>query len=99
NFGAALGQLRSVAKSEFLKGARMFLPELESEDLLRGTRGIRAQAMRQDGSLVDDFVIERIDKTVFIRNAPSPAATSSLAIGEYIVDEVFADDDLAESPA
>ncbi len=94
NFGAAIDQLRSVAKSEFVKGAQAFVPELQSADLQRGPRGIRAQAMDRDGTLVDDFVIERLDNTVFIRNAPSPAATSSLAIAEYIVTEVLGDDHL-----
>lgn len=94
NFGAAIDQIRSVAKSEFVKGAKAFVPELTSADLHRGPRGIRAQAMEKDGTLVDDFVIERLDNTVFIRNAPSPAATSSLAIAEYIVNEVLGEDRL-----
>lgn len=49
------------------------------------TRGIRAQAMDADGGLVDDFRIERASRTVHIRNAPSPGATSSLAIAEHVV--------------
>ena len=52
----------------------------------RLTRGIRAQAMDADGSLVDDFRIERGSRTVHVRNAPSPGATSAMAIAEHVVD-------------
>jgi L-2-hydroxyglutarate oxidase LhgO len=54
---------------------------------LPGPAGVRAQAMSADGSLVDDFVFEGSEGVVHVRNAPSPAATSSLAIGKYIVDD------------
>jgi L-2-hydroxyglutarate oxidase LhgO len=50
--------------------------------------GLRAQALAADGSLVDDFVIDRADRVTSVRNAPSPAATSSLAIAEYVVDRM-----------
>ena len=52
-----------------------------------GPAGVRAQAMTADGNLVDDFVFEGADGVVHVRNAPSPAATSSLAIGKYIADD------------
>src|SRR5699024_10916762 len=54
----------------------------------RATRGIRAPAMNRDGTLVDDFVINRAGATMFVSNAPSPGATSALAIAEHLVDTV-----------
>jgi L-2-hydroxyglutarate oxidase len=56
------------------------------QDVLPGPSGIRAQAMDPDGSLVDDFRISRRGRVVAVRNAPSPAATSSFAIAEHVVD-------------
>jgi L-2-hydroxyglutarate oxidase LhgO len=65
-----------------------YIPELQPEDCLPGgPSGVRAQAMRADGSLEDDFVFDGDAHVVHVRNAPSPAATSSLAIGKYIVEE------------
>ena len=60
---------------------------MQPEDCTAGPAGVRAQAMAADGSLVDDFVFEGAEGIVHVRNAPSPAATSSLAIGKYIVDD------------
>ncbi len=54
-------------------------------DMVRSGAGVRAQAVRRDGSLVDDFVLQSTDRVMLVRNAPSPAATSSLAIAEHIV--------------
>ena len=62
---------------------------------LPGPAGVRAQAMAADGSLVEDFVFEGAEGIVHVRNAPSPAATSSLAIGTYVVDEAERRFDLA----
>lgn len=99
NLGEALDQLRTANKRAFLEGAQEFIPELSSADLVPGPRGVRAQAMNADGTLEDDFVVQRVDRTVFVRNAPSPAATSAMAIAEYILDEVLAEDRLvAPSP-
>ena len=61
------------------------MPELQLADVVPGSRGIRAQAMNADGSLVDDFVITGSNRVVHVRNAPSPGATSSMAIAEHIV--------------
>lgn len=94
NLRTALEQLRGAGRGAFLAGAQQFIPEIRAEDLLPGTRGIRAQAMDARGTLVDDFVIQRVDNAVFVRNAPSPAATSALAIAEHIVDEILAEDRL-----
>jgi L-2-hydroxyglutarate oxidase LhgO len=64
------------------------VPSLLRRDLARSDAGVRAQAVSRDGALVDDFVIDVEGPVVAVRNAPSPAATSSLAIAEYIADRV-----------
>ncbi|MFB4285319.1 MULTISPECIES: L-2-hydroxyglutarate oxidase [unclassified Nonomuraea] len=74
----------SLVKSAFLKGARRYVPELAIADLERAASGVRAQAVARDGRLVDDFVVDVHGKVVLVRNAPSPAATSSLAIARHI---------------
>ncbi|MGH2843138.1 MAG: L-2-hydroxyglutarate oxidase, partial [Solirubrobacteraceae bacterium] len=65
-------------------------PELSLADVQRAPAGVRAQAVDRDGSLVDDFRITHAQRVVLVRNAPSPAATSSLAIAEHVVDEIYA---------
>ncbi|WP_114204211.1 L-2-hydroxyglutarate oxidase [Janibacter anophelis] len=77
--------LGSVSARRFADAARRYVPELRDADLLPGGAGVRAQAVGRDGSLVDDFVIERLGPVTAVRNAPSPAATSSLAIAEEVV--------------
>ncbi len=77
---------RDVSKAAFLKSLREFIPELTEADLLPGPSGVRAQALAEDGALVDDFVVEASGGVLHVRNAPSPAATSSLAIGNMIAD-------------
>lgn len=77
--------LGSVSTRRFAEAARRYVPELTAGDLRPGGAGVRAQAVARDGSLVDDFVIERVGPVAAVRNAPSPAATSSLAIAEEIV--------------
>jgi L-2-hydroxyglutarate oxidase LhgO len=64
------------------------VPEIGAADVVRGGSGIRAQAVDRDGSLVDDFRLTQSDGVTCVRNAPSPAATSSLAIAEFIVDAI-----------
>ena len=78
---------RDVVRSAYVGALQRYIPELQVEDTLPGPAGVRAQAMRSDGNMVDDFVIEGSDGVVHVRNAPSPAATSSLAIGKYIADD------------
>jgi L-2-hydroxyglutarate oxidase LhgO len=78
---------RDLVRSAYVKALQRYIPELLPEDCLPGPAGVRAQAMASDGSLVDDFVFEGAEGIVHVRNAPSPAATSSLAIGKYIVDD------------
>lgn len=75
----------SLVKRRYLANVRRYLPEMRAADMVRSTAGVRAQAVRRDGSLVDDFVLQSTDRVMLVRNAPSPAATSSLAIAEHIV--------------
>jgi (S)-2-hydroxyglutarate dehydrogenase len=81
---------RDLSKRRFVAAARKLLPELEVGDVLPGPAGIRAQALAPDGTLLDDFVFHEADGVVHVRNAPSPGATSSLAIAEVVVDRVEA---------
>jgi L-2-hydroxyglutarate oxidase len=84
-----LGELvRDVSTRRFVASARKLLPELEVADVLPGPSGIRAQALAVDGTLLDDFVFHETDGVVHVRNAPSPGATSSLAIARVIADRV-----------
>ncbi|CAN5367001.1 L-2-hydroxyglutarate oxidase [soil metagenome] len=75
---------RSFSKAAFTKALQKLLPEIQEEDLVEGGAGVRAQACDRDGGLVDDFLILEEEKVINVCNAPSPAATSSLAIGETI---------------
>ncbi|MEV6040052.1 L-2-hydroxyglutarate oxidase [Nonomuraea sp. NPDC052116] len=74
----------SLVKGAFVRGARRYVPELTAADLVRAPGGVRAQAVARDGRLVDDFVVDVHGNIVLVRNAPSPAATSSLAIARHI---------------
>jgi L-2-hydroxyglutarate oxidase LhgO len=80
----------SLSRRAFVALAREYIPQLTVADVEPAPAGVRAQAIDRDGSLVDDFRITQVDGIVLVRNAPSPAATSSLAIAEYVVDEVCA---------
>jgi L-2-hydroxyglutarate oxidase LhgO len=82
----------SVSKRAFIARARDLVPALSTGDVEPAPAGVRAQALDPDGSLVDDFRITRAGGLVLVRNAPSPAATSSLAIAEYVVERLRADD-------
>ncbi|MGK5114721.1 MULTISPECIES: L-2-hydroxyglutarate oxidase [unclassified Geodermatophilus] len=82
----------SLSRRVFLAAAREFVPALTDADVRRAPAGVRAQAVDRDGTLVDDFRINRLGPVVTVRNAPSPAATSALAIGEYVADRVLAAD-------
>lgn len=78
----------SLSRRRFVAAAQRYVPELSTADVVPGPSGIRAQAMDRDGSLVDDFRIDRRGRVLALRNAPSPAATSSLAIADHLVDEI-----------
>lgn len=76
---------RSISKRAFLKAAQHLLPDVRLEDLVNRGSGVRAQAIDRKGRLLDDFVIDKGNNAVHVRNAPSPGATASLAIGKHIV--------------
>jgi L-2-hydroxyglutarate oxidase LhgO len=78
----------TVSKRAYMRFAQRYVPDIDVSDVVRARSGVRAQAVERDGSLVDDFRISHSDGVTNVRNAPSPAATSSFAIAEYVVDEV-----------
>jgi L-2-hydroxyglutarate oxidase LhgO len=78
---------RDVSKRSFLASLQRYVPELRGEDLRFGPSGVRAQAVARDGSLVDDFMLAGSDDVLHVVNAPSPAATSSLAVGRVLAEE------------
>ncbi|MGC5167739.1 L-2-hydroxyglutarate oxidase [Luteimicrobium sp. DT211] len=78
----------SLLKPLYYRRARRFVPELRPSDLAeRAASGVRAQAWARDGSLVDDFAVDQVGPVTLLRNAPSPAATSSLAIADHLIRE------------
>ncbi|MGH2347085.1 MAG: L-2-hydroxyglutarate oxidase [Chloroflexota bacterium] len=88
---------RDYSKSAFVAAMQAYVPEVTGDDVVFGPSGVRAQAMASDGSLVDDFSILNAKNIIHLRNAPSPAATSSLAIGDTIVGAAGKAFDLAGS--
>jgi L-2-hydroxyglutarate oxidase LhgO len=89
NWRSGLRELHgSLSRRAYLAEARTYLPWLQPGDVVAAPAGVRAQAVDPDGSLVDDFRIHRAGPVVAVRNAPSPAATASLAIAERIVTEL-----------
>jgi L-2-hydroxyglutarate oxidase len=77
---------RSAVRRAFVGDLQKLVPELRDADLTRGGSGVRAQALDRAGRLVDDFHVERGEGSLHVLNAPSPAATASLAIGRHIAD-------------
>ncbi len=75
---------RSFSKAAFTKALQKLIPEIQQDDLMTGGAGVRAQACDREGGLVDDFLILESKEAIHVCNAPSPAATSSLAIGETV---------------
>lgn len=81
-------ELRHAAlRSAFVRAASRYVPELRVGDVQPAFAGVRAQALARDGKLVDDFVFSHTERALHVRNAPSPGATSSLAIARHIADE------------
>ena len=80
--------IRSASRRLFVRSARELVPELDPGDLSRGRSGVRALALTRSGELHDDFLIEVGPRSVHVLNAPSPAATSALAIGAHVADRV-----------
>ncbi len=92
NWRAGATELKhAIAPRTLVAEAQRFVPELTRADFVPGPSGIRAQALARDGTLVDDFVLSVTGRCVHVRNAPSPAATSSLAIARLIADELTLD--------
>jgi L-2-hydroxyglutarate oxidase LhgO len=79
---------RSISKKAFLHALQRLVPSLEEGDIERGSAGVRAQAVSLDGNLVDDFRIISTPSAIHVLNAPSPAATASLAIGRHLAELV-----------
>jgi len=77
---------RSYSKKLFLNQLQRLMPSLTLDDIEPGRSGVRAMALGQDGDIIDDFRIERNNKNIHVLNAPSPAATACLSIGDYILD-------------
>ena len=89
NIRPALTEFRnSVFKSGYLAACRKYMPELTKDELFPCETGIRAQAVMRDGSFAHDFLFQQTDRILHVCNAPSPAATSSLPIGQFIVGKV-----------
>jgi (S)-2-hydroxyglutarate dehydrogenase len=78
--------IRDFSKKLFVETCKKYVPEVAEEDCEVGPSGVRAQALGSDGALMDDFIVQKSDRIVHVRNAPSPAATSSMAIGREIAD-------------
>jgi len=80
--------IRSFNKDIFTKNVQRLIPKIKSSDLVVSESGVRAQALKEDGSLVDDFLIISGKNYIHVCNAPSPAATSSIEIGKYLVEKI-----------
>ena len=80
---------RSLNKTAFVKEVNKLLPGIQANDLIQRPSGVRAQAVSEKGDLLDDFLFEEGTQSLHVLNAPSPAATASLAIGEYIATKVL----------
>jgi L-2-hydroxyglutarate oxidase LhgO len=79
---------RSLSRRAFLRALQHLVPELEDKDLCPGGSGVRAQIVTREGALVDDFLIAEAPNAINVLNAPSPAATASIAIGRHIANLV-----------
>jgi L-2-hydroxyglutarate oxidase LhgO len=89
---AGVRELRgSLSKRAYIAEARTYIPDLAPSDVVRAPAGVRAQAVDPDGSLVDDFRISQVGVVTAVRNAPSPAATSALAIAEHVAASMLGD--------
>jgi L-2-hydroxyglutarate oxidase len=80
--------IRSFSKAAFVKSLQKLIPEIEAKDIIPTHAGVRAQALMNNGALVDDFLIINGDNSIHVCNAPSPAATSSLEIGKAIAAQI-----------
>jgi len=81
---------RSFSKAAFVRSLQRLIPEIQSDDLIPSHAGVRAQALKLDGGMVDDFLIVRGPNSIHVCNAPSPAATASIPIGRAVAEQVTA---------
>jgi (S)-2-hydroxyglutarate dehydrogenase len=79
---------RSFSKKAFVRSLQRLIPEIREEDLVPGQAGVRAQALRLDGRLADDFLIVNGPSAIHVCNAPSPAATASLETGRIVAEQI-----------
>ncbi len=79
---------RSLSRAAFARSLSRLVPGIQADDLVPAPAGVRAQALQRDGSMVDDFLVQRAPRQVHLLNAPSPAATASLEIAEHLLAEV-----------
>jgi len=87
-WSTGVAELRNaVLRSAFVRAAARYVPELEAGDVEASFAGVRAQALGRDGRLIDDFVFSQTERALHLRNAPSPAATASLAIARHVAEE------------
>lgn len=82
---------RSFNNRAFLRSLQRLVPEVKLNQLVKAPAGVRAQVLTKNGALLDDFAIARSERAIHVCNAPSPAATASLAIADYIVDQAVAE--------
>lgn len=88
NFAFSMGEFySSISTAAFLKKARKLIPDVDSSHFVKGTAGVRAQAMDSSGKLIMDFKVVKEGRQVHVLNAPSPGATASLAIADYVINE------------
>lgn len=87
------------SRAAFARAASKYVPDLKADDVEPAFAGVRAQALWRDGRLADDFVVSRTERAIHIRNAPSPAATSSLAIARLVADEAESAFGMSPAPA
>ena len=78
--------VRSASKKALVSGLQRLIPNIQSDDLIPGNSGVRAQAVSPNGILLDDFVIAQTPNAIHVLNAPSPGATASMGIGKKIVE-------------
>lgn len=89
--------VRSFSKKQFTKSLQELIPEIQADDLIPAPAGVRAQAIRNDGNMVDDFHIIMGKRTIHVCNAPSPAATASIEIGKEVVNRIPTQTNLKET--
>lgn len=80
---------RSASKAAFARAVQRLVPEIGKDDLIRSAAGVRAQALTATGELLDDFAFRDTARTVHVINAPSPAATASLGLGDYVAERLL----------